>query len=166
MSCERRALTPPTQPLTLNSLGFSRAMNIRCTLLLILAASFVLFSANAAEPSPYSRVRSARHFTIGGVGFTGVKSQEELAMRTIRDSPRAQERLRSLLEESTPAGQMYALFALRQLSPADYPALAEPFRSRSSPVPTISGCIIFTQRMSQAVRWIDHWAKKMRAWEK
>jgi len=142
---------------------FTRAMTITRTLLLIFAASFVLVSAGAAEAGAYSKIRSARHFAIGGVGFTGVTSQGELAMRTIRDSPRAEEQLRALLNESSPAGQMYALFALRQLNPSDYSALAEPFRRRSTPVPTISGCFVYTQRMSEAVRWIERWAKKTRA---
>ena len=87
-------------------------------------------------------------------------------MRTIRDSPHAEEQLSRLLRESTPAGQMYALFALRQLNPPDYAALAEPFSRRSTSVPTISGCIVYTQRMSEAVHWIDKWARKLRTWEK
>ena len=141
-------------------------MIIPRTLSLILAALFVLVSAGVAETSPYSRIRSAGQFAIGGVGITGVTSQGELAMRMIRDSPLGEERLRRLLGESSPAGQMYALFALRQLNPPDYSALAEPFRRRSTSVPTISGCFVYTQRMSEAVRWIDRWAKKMRATEK
>ena len=141
-------------------------MSIPRTLLLILTALFVLVRAGSAEASAYSRVKSANHFAIGGIGITGVTSQGELAMRMIRDSPRAEEKLRTLLQESSPAGQMYALFALRQLNPPDYSALADPFRRRSAQVPTISGCIIYTQRMSEAVRWIDRWAKKMRARER
>lgn len=135
-------------------------------LFLLVSATVFSLVAASAEASTYSTVRSARHFAIGGVGYAGVTSEEELAMRTIRDGPRAQEQLRRLLKEGTPAGQMYALFALRQLSPPDYSALAEQFSRRSTSVPTISGCSVYTQQMSEAVQWIDKWARKIRTWEK
>jgi len=119
-----------------------------------------------AEETAYATVKAASHFAIGGVGVAGIVSQEELAMRQIRDGPQAETQLRQLLREATPAGQMYALFALRQLELADYATLSATYRQSSTPVPTISGCNIHTQPMSQAVNWIDQYASKMRTWEK
>jgi hypothetical protein len=119
-----------------------------------------------AEETAYATVKSASHFAIGGVGVAGIVSQEELAMRQIRDGPQAEAQLRQLLREATPAGQMYALFALRQLDLADYATLSATYRQSSTPVPTISGCNIHTQPISQAVNWIDQYASKMRAWER
>jgi len=134
------------------------------------SAAFILtlflLSPLRAETNAYSAVRSASDFAIGGVGVAGVMTREELAMREIRDSAQAGEQLRKLLREATPAGQMYALFALRQLNSTDYVALSAPYRQSSTIVPTISGCIVHTQRMSETVRWIDQWAKKIRTWEK
>jgi hypothetical protein len=117
------------------------------------------------EETPYETVRTASHFAIGGVGVAGTITPEELAMRKIRDGPQSEQQLRSLIREGTPAGQMYALFALRQLKTADYVTLSAPYRQNSLSVPTISGCIIHTQTMSEAVRWIDQYAIKMRTWE-
>ena len=119
-----------------------------------------------AEETAYETVRAASHFAIGGVGVAGTITPEELAMRKIRDGPQADAQLRKLLREATPAGQMYALFALRQLDPTDYAALSALYRQSSTTVPTISGCIIHTQSMSEAVRWIDQYARKRRTWEK
>jgi len=122
-------------------------------------------SASAKETA-YETVKAADHFAIGGVGVAGTVTREELAMRAIRDGPQAETLLRQLLREATPPGQMYALFALRQLGPADYETLSEPYRQNSTAVPTISGCIIHTQPMSEAVHWIDQYAREIRTWEK
>ncbi len=54
-----------------------------------LAVAYLGVTAVRAEASAYSTVKSARHFAIGGVGDAGVTSKEEIAMRAIRDSPRA-----------------------------------------------------------------------------
>lgn len=119
-----------------------------------------------AETKAYSTVKAASDFAIGGVGVAGLMTPAELAMREIRDGAQAEEQLRKLLREATPAGQIYALFALRQLDSTDYAALSVPYRQSSVMVPTISGCSVHTQPMSEAVRWIDQWAKKVRTWEK
>ena len=87
-------------------------------------------------------------------------------MRAIRDGPQAEMLLRMLLREATSPGQMYALFALRQFGPADYETLSAPYRQSSTAVLTISGCIIPTQPMSEAVHWIDQYAREIRTWEK
>jgi hypothetical protein len=122
--------------------------------------------AGFANETAYETVKMASHFAIGGVGVAGTITPEEIAMRQIRDGSQAETQLRKLLHESTPAGQMYALFALRQRDVADYPRLSESYRQSSTAVPTISGCIIHTQSMSEAVRWIDQYASKIRSWEK
>lgn len=135
------------------------------TVIVVLTGGLCLRAAQAEETA-YATVKSASHFAIGGVGVAGIVSQEELAMRQIRDGPQAEAQLRQLLREATPAGQMYALFALRQLGLADYEMLSATYRQSSTPVPTISGCNIHTQPMSEAVNWIDQYATKMRTWEK
>ncbi len=131
----------------------------------VLTAALLVRGAQAEEPA-YETVRAASHFAIGGVGVTGAITPEELAMRKIRDSAQAGVQLRKLLREATPAGQMYALFALRQLDSADYSTLSATYRQSTLPVPTISGGIAHTQLTSEAVRWIDQYARKMAAWEK
>ncbi len=132
----------------------------------IVISTLFLLSTTHAETNAYSTVKSASDFAIGGVGVAGITTHAELAMREIRDGAQAAEELRKLLREATPAGQMYALFALRQLDVTDYAALSAPYRQSGTTVPTMSGCSAYTQRMSEAVRWIDQWARKMRTWEK
>lgn len=61
---------------------------------------------------------------------------------------------------------MYALFGLRQIDAADYAALAEPYRRNSKSVGRISGCNVYTESMSEVVRWIDQWARKLKTREK
>ncbi len=135
-------------------------------LLIGLAASLLFMSVLSADASAYSTVRSARCFAIGEVGYAGVTTREELAMKAIRDSPRAQEELRKLLKDGTPAGQMYALFALRQRDGPDFAVLARPYGRSTTCVERMSGCIGFAESMSDTVRWIDQWAKKLKSWEK
>ena len=131
----------------------------------IIASALFLALLNPvrAQASAYGTVKSAQQFAIGGVGVTGVITAEELALRAIRDGPNAEEELRKLLREASSAGQMYALFGLRQIKVADYAALAEPYRQSSKPVRVISGCTIHTDPISEVVRWIDQWAEKVRA---
>jgi hypothetical protein len=120
----------------------------------------------SGKENAYETVKAADHFAIGGVGVAGAITPQELAMREVRDGPQAETLLRKLLREATPPGQMYALFALRQLGPADYEALSAPYRQSSTAIPTISGCIIHTQPMSAAVLWIDQYAREISTWEK
>jgi hypothetical protein len=139
-------------------------MRIRTSSLLLVAISLVLRNTALADASAYSTIKSAESFAIGGVGVAGTTTREELAVRALRDG--GEEQLRKLLRESSPAGQMYVLFALRQRGAADFKELAEPFCKRSTPVQVISGCIIHTDPMSTVVSWIDEWAAKSKTWER
>ena len=141
-------------------------MRTRTSPLLLITLCVFLHTTAAVDANEYSAVKSAESFAIGGVGVAGTTTREELAMRALRDSSAGDEQLRKVLRDGTPAGQMYALFALRQRGAADYEALAGPFRKRSTPVQVISGCIIHTDPMSNVVSWIDEWAPKIRTWEK
>jgi hypothetical protein len=137
-----------------------------CAGFVILLAAGLFLPVVHAKGTAYETVKAASHFAIGGVGVAGTMTPEELAMRQLRDGPEPETQLRKLLREATPAGQMYALFALRQLDSAEYATLSAPYRQNTSAVPTISGCIIHTQTMSEAVHWIDQYAASIRTWEK
>src|SRR6187455_1018279 len=108
-----------------------------------------LLNSGLAEARADDTVKSASQFAIGGVGVAGVITPEELALRAIRDGPNPEEQLRKLLRDGTAAGQMYALFGLRQIKVTDYAALAQPYRQSSTPVRVISGCIIHTDPTSE-----------------
>jgi hypothetical protein len=134
--------------------------------LLLTAFSLFVPPAALAEAAGYATLKSAESFAIGGVGVAGTTTKQELAMRALRDAPDGEQQLRKLLHEGTPAGQMYALFGLRQRGAADYKELAQPFRQHATPVQVISGCVIHTDAMSVVVGWIDQWATKVRTSEK
>jgi len=109
-------------------------------------------------------------------------------MRKLRDGPRAEEQLRKLLREATPEGQMYALFALRQLNVPNWQtlsqpyrhgtvtklrltvrddeALSEPYRHASPVINRMDGCIQHPEAVSDTVEWIEKWAVKIKSWEK
>jgi hypothetical protein len=101
-------------------------------------------------------VKSAPAFAVGGVGYAGIKAQEELAVLQICAGADAEQQLRKLLQEASPAGQMYALFGLRQIESPHYAALALPYRLRTDPVDRKSGCVGYSESMRESVEWIDH----------
>jgi len=137
-----------------------------CTVAVVILTAGLFPHRAEAEEAAYDTVREASDFAIGGVGAACTITPEEVAMRKVRDGPLAEAQLRKLLREATPAGQLYALFALRQLEASDYATLSAPYRQSSMTVSTISGSIIHTQSISEAVRWIDQYARQMRTGEK
>jgi hypothetical protein len=128
--------------------------------------AFAIMASGRTELGPYDTVKSAQWFAIGGVGITGVTSQEEVAFRKIHASPDAEPQLRKLLSEGTPAGKMYALFGLKVLGVPDYEMVAKPFRESKTPVRRVQGCIISMATTADVVQWIERCAGQMKAWEK
>jgi hypothetical protein len=127
---------------------------------------FLLVLPGSIRASAQDSVKGAQEFAIGGIGVAGTLSPSELALREIRDGPRAGEQLRKLLNEGTQAGRMYALYGLRQLEVADYEKLAAPYRASNQPVRRIQGCMISMATTSEVVKWIDQYARQIRGWEK
>jgi hypothetical protein len=124
--------------------------------------AFAVIATCRAEPSPYDTVKSAQWFAIGGIGITGVTSQEELAFRKIHAAPDAAPQLRKLLSEGTPAGKMYALFGLKQLDAPDYETVVKPFRESKTPVRRIQGCIVSMATTADIVQWIERYAEELK----
>lgn len=138
----------------------------RSSVLTSAAALLAVIGSGYAEPSAYETVRSAPRFAIGGIGVAGITSSEELAMHKLREDQCGEEQLRKLLREATPAGQMYALLALRQINARDYEGLSEPYRHSSAVITRVNGCLVHPEVISQTVEWIDKWAVKIKSWEK
>ena len=120
-------------------------------LLIALVGSIAVIGVGRAESDPYQTIKFASQFAIGGVGYAGVRTHEELAMRELRDYPRGEEQLRNLLRDATPAGQMYALFALRQLNVRDYANLSEPYRHSSAVITRQNGCIVHEEAVPDTI---------------
>ena len=63
----------------------------------------------------YDTVKTAGMFTVGGVGYAGTRTPSELAFRELLKQPEPLVHCKKLLEEGTPAGQMYGLLGLHLL---------------------------------------------------
>lgn len=131
-----------------------------------LVLAVALAGTASATAGAYDSVKEAQEFAIGGIGVAGTLSKSELALREVRDGPRAEEQLRKLLSGGTQAGRMYALYGLCQLGAPDYDRLAEPYRWNHSRLKRIQGCMISDDETANVVKWIDHYAKQTRDWEK
>jgi hypothetical protein len=131
-----------------------------------LVLALLITGTFSAIAGGYESVKNAPEFAIGGIGVAGTLSPSELALREVRDGPRAEEQLRKLLNEGSPAGRLYALYGLRQLGVSDYDRLAEPYRSNHSRVKHIQGCMISEDETASVVKWIDQYAQQVRTWEK
>ena len=125
-----------------------------------------LSAAVSALGGAYDSVKNAPEFAIGGIGVVGTLSPAELALRAVRDGPRAEEQLRQLLNDGTQAGRLYALYGLRQLDVSDYEQLAAPYRSSHLRVKRIQGCMISEDETANVVKWIEQYAKQIHGWEK
>jgi hypothetical protein len=131
-----------------------------------ISIAFAAVASERIELGSYETVKSAQWFAVGGVGITGVTSEEELALRKIRAASDAEPQLRKLLNEGTSAGKMYALFGLKQLGVADYEVLAKPFHESKTPVRRVQGCIISMATTADVVRWIERYAEEMKGSDK
>jgi hypothetical protein len=114
-----------------------------------------------------SRARKARFVNvarrlicaaIGGIGYTGVVTDEETAFNALCKAPDAANQFRKLLGEATIEVQMYAFLGLRQLHAPDYKAQVEPYRKSRRMVNTGSGCEIDPDKVSYIV---NEWEDKM-----
>lgn len=108
-----------------------------------------------ARPSAYDVLKTAHWFTVGGVGIAGTHSSEELAFREFLKQPEPVARCKTLLEEATPAGQMYALLGLRQLDPRAFQAALPRYKESKANVSTASGCIVMDLPAANLARNIE-----------
>jgi hypothetical protein len=114
----------------------TRAMTRQPGFLISVAALLALTSLAHAQRSPYDTIKSAPQFAIGGVGYSGVITSEELAMRKL------------------------------QLTVREYKAPSEPYPHGSPVINRMDGCIQHPEAVSDTVEWIDKWAVKIKSWEK
>jgi hypothetical protein len=102
----------------------------------------------------YSVVSRSDVFAFGPVGFAGETSAGELAVRILTRYRKAPAIFQLIAEQSTPAGQLYALAALHVLDrPAYVKARAK--RSLKTKATVQVGCIGGNESMSAVVKRID-----------
>jgi hypothetical protein len=90
----------------------------------------------------YEKIKKAQYFSIGPVGIAGTLSEAELEITALlEDKKQSAQVLRKLLEESTPAGQMYALFGLKLVDIAYFEKVFPSYAEKKETIHTMSGCI-------------------------
>lgn len=111
-------------------------------------------AARAEDTAAYGKLRAASRFAVGHVGYAGVTSDEELALRDVLSRRDASVDLRKLLSEATLAGQLYALWGLAVTADADFPKLSEKYDSIDAQVETMNGCLVEREAVSVIVERI------------
>ncbi|MEY2520980.1 MAG: hypothetical protein QOF24_2739 [Verrucomicrobiota bacterium] len=93
---------------------------------------------------------------MGGVGVAGSMSEGERALREVLKESDASSRLESLLPNASPAGQLYALLALRLRDRAAHQRALEKYGANSATVQTMRGCILQKESFRDLVEQIEH----------
>ena len=108
----------------------------------------------------YQALLAADQFEESFIGIAAQPSHLVVAYRTLLKETEADSAFKQLLEQASPAGQLYALCGVYFTDPASFPALVEKNRNRSEPVRVQSGCLgfgvpfadILADKSPQAVR--------------
>jgi hypothetical protein len=121
----------------------------------------------------YDRLRSACIFRVGGVGYGGETSKEELALYLLLDERQAVEALKSLVTAGSYEGGLYGLLGLSLGNKAEFDRAVEIynarnerpewqatgsfecFRATGDAVTTQSGCIIRSELRTKVVTSIQ-----------
>jgi hypothetical protein len=138
----RHPVTPSPFPFRIPDFGEHYPMN-RSFVVFLVALALTAFAGAAEAPAKdaYETVKTAPHFTIGGVGIAGIPSSQENAFRKLLKESGALERCQRLTTEATPAGQFYGLLGLRILDQKAFEAALPRYTDSKTEVPTMSGCI-------------------------
>jgi hypothetical protein len=123
--------------------------------------------------SAYDRLRSACIFRVGGVGYGGETSKEELALCQLLDERHAVEALKSLVTAGSYEGGLYGLLGLSLENKTEFDrgveiynarnerpewqatGSFECFRATGDTVTTQSGCIIGSELRTKVVASIQ-----------
>jgi hypothetical protein len=126
----------------------------------------------AERTKPEVSLSLCSSFSFGGIGVAGTMSQGERALREILKESDAVARLEGLLPQASPAGQLYALVALRLRDRAAYQRALEKFRANDAKVETARGCMLQQESFRDLIKEIEQghydsflereWPKEMR----
>jgi hypothetical protein len=122
----------------------------------VLAGFAVLFSgARSIHAAPDAPLKKTATFALGGIGYAGVMSEGERALREILTETDAARRLENMLPGASPAGQLYALLGLRLRDQAAYQRALEKYRANDAKVQTMRGCILQRESFRELVKQIE-----------
>jgi len=120
------------------------------------AQSVPTFSSSSAS-TPLHSLAEARIFALGGVGFSGKHSEEELRFKAIfaLDRDKATQELERLYSSKNPQAMSYALVGMRKLDRKRYAELLAAARASNVTVTTMWGCIVDSEKLSAVANELD-----------
>lgn len=99
--------------------------------------------SNADEAAAPAKVlENAGQFTVGGVGFAGIPSKEELAFRAVLKGEEARAGFLALTSSATTAGRLYGLLGLKLLKDPEFEKRFTAFKASEEPVQSMEGCVV------------------------
>ncbi len=97
-------------------------------------------NAFSSEQEAYNLLLNDQNFCFSGLGASGHKSKEIVAIKNILASPHAVEQLISLYEKGSTAAKLYSLIGLWHLKREEFSSRAEEIKKENPQVSEISGC--------------------------
>jgi len=94
-------------------------------------------------------------FRLGGIGYAGVTSQEEIALRKLMKQENASLVLEELFFKGTLTGQLYALMGLRFVDKAKYEKLFPQLSENHKEVSVQEGCIVHSRTVKEIVNFME-----------
>lgn len=99
----------------------------------------------------YQKLLGAERFEEGLVGFAAQLSDYVTSFNKLLDEKAADSAFKSLLANASTAGKLYALSGLYYTDHKLFKTEIEKFRRSEDALPTMSGCLIFTKKVSEIV---------------
>jgi len=102
-------------------------------------------------PKAYSKLLNAEVFSGARVSFDGHMPLTVRAFLILLQAPQADELFKSLLEEATLVGQLYALCGLHSVDNEFLKDVVERYRYQDDEVETMFGCIVGSHKVSDLI---------------
>lgn len=126
---------------------------------IVLFGMFLLIFATVGfgqdESDDLKELSAVETFAIGPVGYAATVSRGETLARKLLAGEKAESRFQQILENGTPEARLYALWALRKIQGRASKKIFDAYRELSTEVGRMSGCEMFTEKFSEAVREIE-----------
>nr|CAA9220029.1 hypothetical protein AVDCRST_MAG63-446 [uncultured Armatimonadetes bacterium] len=110
---------------------------------------------DATGAAAFLTLKKTTVFALGGVGIRGTITEAEKALRVLRGQKQAADAYRELLRDAPLAGQLYALLGLKWTDERSFRQKVGAYRSISTKVATMSGCILLDRTAADIVKIIE-----------
>jgi|SRR5579871_2667152 len=103
----------------------------------------------------YTTLQSAPYFAIGGVGYAGIISEREKAMRVLIKQKHGIEAFQAIVKEGKMEGRLYALLGLKLLDKNAFQKALNPFLISKATATIMRGCIQSERPVSDIAKDIE-----------